>query len=263
MKLKKLLISILIINMFLLSGCASNVVELNLGLQKEDTIFQVSTIQSLLEGNYDGYLSFEELKKVGDVGIGTFEAVDGEMIMIDNTVYQAKADGTVEIAADSEKTPFAVVTTYNNDETVELEKTESLEDLEKQLDPFITSKDLFYVFRIDANFDSLQVRSVPAQEKPYPVLSEVVKEQSVFDYSGNSGTIIGFWCPDNLGGINVSGYHFHYISEDRSQAGHVLDLAFSAAQLSVDESDGFEMAVFDTSSEEDIANVQEAIDSVE
>ncbi|WKY45881.1 acetolactate decarboxylase [Eubacteriaceae bacterium ES2] len=263
MKLKKLVIIFSIINILVLTGCASNVEESDLGLQKEDTIFQVATIQSLLEGNYDGYLSFEELKKAGDVGIGTFEAADGEMIMIDDIVYQAKADGTVAIVPDSEKTPFAVVTTFNDDETVELGQIDSLEDLEKKLDNFIASKDLFYVFRINANFDSLQVRSVPAQEKPYPVLSEVVKEQSVFNYDGNSGTLIGFWCPDNLGGINVSGYHFHFISEDRTQAGHVLNLSFSTAQVSVDESNGFEMAVYDTCSEENIGNVQEAIDSVE
>ncbi|WKY48913.1 acetolactate decarboxylase [Eubacteriaceae bacterium ES3] len=247
----------------MMTGCTDKTKEAELGLKKDDTIFQVSTIQALLEGNYDGYVSFSELKKLGDVGIGTFEAVDGEMIMIENIVYQAKDDGSVVIVADDEKTPFSVVTSFDVDNTAELQSVASLDELEEQLDQFITSKDLFYVFRVDAVFDSIKVRSVSEQEKPYPVLSKVVEKQSVFDYSKSSGTLVGFWCPDNLGGINVSGYHFHFISEDRSQAGHVLDLALTAGEVSVDESNGFEMAVYDTGEGEEVNNVQEAIDSVE
>ena len=56
-----------------------------------------------------------ELKKHGDFGIGTFDALDGEMIVLDGVVYQAKADGHIYQAADNLTTPFATVTYFDSD----------------------------------------------------------------------------------------------------------------------------------------------------
>ena len=55
-----------------------------------ETMYQVATLQSLMVGNYDGFVSVGELRKHGDIGVGTFERIDGEMIVLDGTVYQAR-----------------------------------------------------------------------------------------------------------------------------------------------------------------------------
>ncbi len=38
------------------------------------------------------------------------------------------------------------------------------------------------------------------------------------------GTLVGFWAPAYAQAVNVPGYHFHFLSEDRTFGGHVLDV---------------------------------------
>lgn len=80
-----------------------------------ETLFQISTIDALMNGVYDGVTTIGELKNYGDFGIGTFEALDGEMAVVDGKVYQIKADGVAYPAADSVETPFAAVTFFDTD----------------------------------------------------------------------------------------------------------------------------------------------------
>lgn len=259
MKTKIKLMVLSVVCVCLLSGCANTP-------SKElsrDTLYQVSTISSLLAGNYDGFQSFGELKEHGDVGIGTFNALDGEMVMVDNTVYKVKASGAVEVVSDTDTTPFAAVTYFDNDVTQKLTATASLDALEQELDKLILNKDLFYIFKLDGTFNTIKTRSVPIQEKPYPILSDVVKKQSVFDNTTITGTIVGLWCPEYIGGVNVSGYHFHFISDDRTKGGHILDVSFDQAQVSVDAMDGFVMNLSPTIPQGSVTDMDSAVNAVE
>jgi acetolactate decarboxylase len=75
---------------------------------------------------------------------------------------------------------------------------------------------------------------VPRQRKPYPPLVEVVKEQPTFELSDVSGSLVGFRFPDYAQGLNVTGYHFHFITADRSAGGHVLGCTLTHGELRVD-----------------------------
>ncbi|HWN73329.1 MAG TPA: acetolactate decarboxylase, partial [Solirubrobacterales bacterium] len=46
-------------------------------------LFQASTIGALLDGAFEGDLSFRELAEHGDLGLGTLNHLDGEMVAID------------------------------------------------------------------------------------------------------------------------------------------------------------------------------------
>ncbi|KNZ40365.1 acetolactate decarboxylase [Acetobacterium bakii] len=259
MKTKIKLTVLSVVCLCVLSGCANTSgKELS-----RDTLYQVSTISSLLAGNYDGFQSFGELKEHGDVGIGTFNALDGELVMIDNTVYKVKSTGAVEEASDTDTTPFAAVTYFDDDATQELTAAANLAVLEQELDKLIQNKDLFYIFKVDGTFKTIKTRSVPIQEKPYPVLSEAVKEQSVFDYTNITGTLVGLWCPEYIGGVNVPGYHLHFISEDRTKGGHLLDVSFDQAQVSADATDGFVMTLSPITPEGSVKDLDSEIDAVE
>ena len=76
--------------------------------------------------------------------------------------------------------------------------------------------------RIDGSFASVHARSVPAHEPPYPSLTEIAHEQHVFDFDDVEGTIVGFRFPSYAQGIEVAGYHLHFIDADRRRGGHVL-----------------------------------------
>ena len=207
--------------------------------QSRDILYQASTINALLAGGYAGILTCGELTRHGDFGLGTFEALDGEMIVLDRTVYQVRNDGTVQTAGPAVLTPFANVTFFEPDVTFELRGIESLDRLQKEIERRLVNRHIFYAIRLDGAFDALKVRSVPKQTKPYPKLAEVVKHQSVFELKDIKGTLIGFWCPAFAQALNVPGFHLHFLAEDRKSGGHVLDCRLKEGKVSLDLTAGF------------------------
>jgi acetolactate decarboxylase len=202
--------------------------------QKTDTLYQASTIDALLVGIYDGTTTFADLKKHGDFGVGTFDSLDGEMIAIDGIFYQAKADGTVLPVEDSARTPFAVVKFFSPDTKLPLSGARDLNGLMKELDTILPTQNYFYAIRIEGTFPAIKVRSVPAQKKPYPGLAKAASKQSVFQFHTITGTIVGFRIPNFARGVNLPGYHFHFISADRKVGGHLLDCRIDVAGLYLD-----------------------------
>ena len=188
-----------------------------------DQAYQTSTITALLAGDYDGDLTCGELLTHGDFGLGTFEGLDGEMIVLDGVVYRAKLDGTIEVVDASEETPFAVVTFFEGKQFVSVsQKPFGLDDLEELLAPATFDPQKPFAFRIEGKFDSLLTRSVPKQTEPYPPLTEAIKHQQERTHTNIEGTIVGFYFPQWAAGANVAGYHFHFISADKTVGGHVL-----------------------------------------
>lgn len=194
------------------SGCSA----------QKDIIFQTSTIDALLAGLYDGDMSCGDLMKHGDLGIGTFDALDGEMILLDSRIYQVKADGKVYVPDPSLKTPFATVCFFKPEKVLKIGTSMDYEGIERLIDQAAPNQNLFCAIRITGNFKSMRTRSVPGQKKPYPPLREVTADQPEFDMKNVSGTIVGFRCPPYVKGVNVSGYHLHFISSDKNQGGHIL-----------------------------------------
>ncbi len=210
-------------------------------LTDEDVIFQHSTLGALLIGLYEGDLPFGEVLQRGNIGLGTFQGVDGELVVLDGKAYRIRVDGSVSQVEDSTLTPFAVVTFFEPDLTFELENVESYESFQQQLDALLPSQNLLYALRVKATFDTLTTRSVPVQTSPYPPLVDVVANQTTFDLAGSSGTMVGFKLPPYLSEINATGYHFHFIDDARSKGGHVLNFSGVNLKVEVDVSDRLEL----------------------
>lgn len=195
--------------------------ELHAG-REPHVLFQASTIAALLEGAYEGDLSFAELAEHGDLGLGTLDGLDGEMIALDGRFYRADVDGMVTEVSAETKTPFAVVTGFTPSVDTEIEGPLEHDELLAELDRLIPADAVSCAIRIDGRFELVRARSVPRQTPPYRLLVEVVAEQHVFELADVAGTMLGFRFPDYAEGIEVSGYHLHFISEDRNRGGHVL-----------------------------------------
>ncbi|MEM7221732.1 MAG: acetolactate decarboxylase [Pseudomonadota bacterium] len=206
-------------------------------------VFQASTINAILEGVYDGQTSFAELARHGDFGLGTFDALDGEMTALDGAFFQTTSDGRVHPVAPNMTTPFAVMIFF--DPTIEIPITEEMDiaGLSGALDRAVPSKNVFYAIKCRGHFEAIRVRSVPRQEKPYPPLIEVVAHQPVYDYEDIDGTLVGFRFPDYAQGLNVPGYHLHFLSDDRQAGGHVTRFSTRQAQLEIDVTSQFQMAL--------------------
>jgi acetolactate decarboxylase len=198
-------------------------------------LFQASTIASLLEGAYEGDLTFAELAEHGDLGLGTLNALDGEMIAVDGRFYRADLDGRVSEIDAGERTPFAVVTWFSPAIDV---RVDAAGDAEAIIEPHAVASTAFAV-RLDGSFSLVRARSVPRQSPPYRPLAEVAAEQKVFELADVSGTLAGFCFPDYAQGLEVTGYHLHFIDDDRARGGHVLDCRVRDGRLRIDPSSGW------------------------
>jgi acetolactate decarboxylase len=196
-------------------------------------IFQTST-QALMDGVYDGNMTFQELGRHGDFGIGTFNGLDGEMIGLDGKFYQIKADGRVSPVAGTMKTPLAEVTLFKAGKTYTVEKSFNYDQLTGYITTLLPSPNLLYAIKIEGFFPYVKTRSVPRQHKPYPPLAEVAKKQSEFEFTNVKGVIVAFRYPQYLGGINLAGYHCHFITADRQGGGHLLDCRVERASIALD-----------------------------
>lgn len=197
-------------------------------------LFQTSTLQALMSGVYDGDLTFQELARHGDFGLGTFNALDGEMIALDGAFYQIRADGRVYPVDGTMKTPFAEVTFFKADITQMIEMPMNLRQLLDYVDRLLPSPNLPYAIRIEGFFPSVKTRSVPRQQKPYPPLAAATAKQVVFDLAGVKGVIVAFRYPAYLAGVNMPGYHCHFITADRRAGGHLLYCRVEGATVAVD-----------------------------
>lgn len=230
MKVRYQIISVVFCLVLMLSGCAHGPRSLGQG-----ALYQVSTINALLEGAYDGEMTCGDLLKQGDFGIGTFDGLDGEMIIVDGKIYRVAVTGKAAEVSTSETTPFSCVTFFKPDWNYRLDQPLRLKELEKYLDSKIPSKNIFYAFKLEGTFKYVKTRSVPRQAKPYIRLVEVVKNQPVFEFRDVKGTVIAFRSPDYVQNVNVPGYHFHFISADRSGGGHIMDLQIGQATAEIDD----------------------------
>ena len=219
----------------LLVGCTPITPPAATGDTAAPVLTQISTLSALQLGLYDGDVTFAQLAQMGDFGVGTFDGVDGEMIALDGKFYQARVDGSVQEAAPTTETPFADVHFFQRTQTLTV--TQPLTNfvaLQAYLTTQLPSPNQPYALKISGTFPSLKIRSVAQQQAPYPPLAEVVAQQTVFDLSNISGTLVGYFMPDYLTGVTAVGYHFHFISDDRQHGGHLLDLALTSATVDVD-----------------------------
>jgi acetolactate decarboxylase len=229
---------ILILSSFLINCSAKhdNNIANQFYLPSAETLYQVSTLNAVLAGSYDGAKTFAELKKQGDFGIGIIHALDGEMVALDGKFYQLNVDGTAQPLSDQIKTPFAVVTFFDTDESLSIEDGPiSFSSTQKTIDALRTKKKIFYAIRIDGEFEFVETRSFVKQEKPYPKLTKVLRKMQPFQrFESLKGTLVGFWFPRYMGGIRIFGYHFHFITEDRTRGGHVLDFKLVKGRIEID-----------------------------
>jgi acetolactate decarboxylase len=192
--------------------------------------YQISTSTALVQGVSEGAVSSGKLLANGDFGLGTFDHLDGEMVVLDGTIYQVRGDGTVKARRDEFQILFAVVSRFQPDESFEVTDSSNLDDLERACDPHRESENLFYALRVDGVFERMHTRAVKAASEGTRLLA-AAETQPEFRFKDIEGTLVCLWSPRYSSSFSIPGYHFHFISKDRTKGGHVLDC--SAKELRV------------------------------
>ena len=208
-------------------------------------MFQVSTLQALSTGYTKAVTSVEELMKHGDTGLGTFEDVNGEMIALDGHCYRAAEDGTVTEAPADEGVPFASVAPFKCEKSFTLDSITDIESLKDQLDLAIEEwfgLNSIHIVRIEGEFERISARSELSFRSQHISLKRILDvTQRSFEFDNVKGTMVCVYYPDYMNGINATGWHLHFLSEDRTRGGHTFDVVLKHGTVSMQKLTGVEI----------------------
>jgi len=194
-------------------------------------VFQFSLMSALLAGVYDGELTVRELLQHGDFGLGTFNSLDGEMIIVDGVCHRLRSDGGATLAGPEARIPFAVVTEFTPSITAELPADLVRDDVVRFIRRLTRSENYLYAVRVTGHFAWVRTRTVRRQDRPYRPLVEVTKGEPVQRFDDIGGVVAGFRTPLYERGIGVPGGHVHFIDNARERGGHVLDFKITTASV--------------------------------
>jgi acetolactate decarboxylase len=196
-------------------------------------VYQTSTMGALLDGVYDGDVTIRELLQHGDFGLGTFNALDGEMLVLDGVCYQLRGDGSAQVADPDQRTPFAVVTWFDADHSFEVTEPVDRAALKARIDASLPSANLIVAVRVSGDFNVIRTRTVTEQHRPYPPFTEATQDQREVTFRDATGTLAGFRMPDYEQGVSVAGYHSHFVDAERRHGGHALDYLLMQGRVDI------------------------------
>jgi acetolactate decarboxylase len=209
------------------------------------TLYQVSTAGALVEGVYQGAVTVATVREHGDFGLGTFEDLDGEMVVLEGHVFRVSSSGEVHEVPDDASTPFAVVTRFGASDADVVDGVDDLATLTAAVDELRESANVFVAVRVDGTFDSVHVRAA-CRTAPGVPLVVATEAQAEFELHDVTGTMVGFWSPPYSSGFEVAGYHLHFLTDDRRAGGHVLDCRARTVGVRLEEEDDVHLALPDT-----------------
>jgi len=209
------------------------------------TLYQVSTATALVEGIYEGAVRIGTLRQHGDLGLGTFEELDGEMAILDGRFYQVRCDGSVREVGDDVLTPFAVITRFNPETEVVLEQCPDLRGMTERFDTLRDSDNIFYAVRVKGHFEYVHTRAMCRTHEGIPLI-QAAAVQPEFEFRNVSGTLVGFWTPEYARTLNVPGYHFHFLSDDKKCGGHLLQCTGADLRLEIQREGTYQIALPET-----------------
>ncbi|MDR6808816.1 acetolactate decarboxylase [Dyadobacter sp. BE34] len=206
----------------------------------QDFMYQYSIIDALMAGVFDGDLTIGQLKKKGDFGVGTFNRVDGELLIDKGHVYKISYDGSVKEVPDSDSTSAAFVKFFKADTVIHLNGPGlNYEKVQEQIRHLLNPNGI-YALRISATFPTMTTRAEKPASKPYSSLPEHLKHnQIVFELKNTKGICSGFLLPPYLARTNVPGFHLHYLADDHKSGGHIFNFTADAVTVEVDMAKGF------------------------
>lgn len=223
-----------------LYSCKNDTKQENTFVEKEevaevrpDTYFHYSIWWAFVNKVFDGDLKVSTLKANGDIGLGSFDLLDGEMVMLDGVPYRITEDGVVSIGADDDEIVYANAAFFEEDGSFPINEEVDFEQFREAINKDLPSHNFFYAFKVHGTFKTLKLGGLNKQEKPFvDGLDVLIPARPIFEGEDIVGTMVGFYCPQFIGNINVAGYHFHFISDDLKMGGHVMEFE-SAGNLEV------------------------------
>lgn len=185
-------------------------------------VAQVGTYDYLIQPDYDGLAPLRDVVGDATIGLGTFDRLDGELVIVAGTVYRVGTDGVPRVASLSRTTPWLEAVRFTPQASQRVPAGTECSALVPLIDDLARTAGGMVAVRLIGTFDVLTARSVPAQTQPYPPLSEVVANQTVFPLTDARATLVGFRTGPDLMGVGAPGLHLHGLTKARDAGGHIL-----------------------------------------
>jgi acetolactate decarboxylase len=199
-----------------------------------DNLFSAGFASGFIGGLYDNWYPYKQLEKHGNFGLGAPGQLDGELLMMDGKIYQTRSTGKTTLVADTGKLPYAVVCFFKAKKTFTHAGALTKTGLYALLDSLLTNQNGIYAIHIKGKFKLVKTRAFPPVEKPYVPLAAMLNRQHFFEHSNVQGDLVGFRIPAFMEGAHISGYHFHFLSTDKTAGGHLIDLDATDITVEVD-----------------------------
>lgn len=203
---------------------------------KKDLFYHYSIWHAFVNKVFEGNLTVAQLKTKGDIGLGSYTKLNGELVMLDGIPYQVTEDAKVTVPPDNAKIVYANATFFEPDYSFEINETMGYDSLRVKINEKLPTKNMFYGFKIHGKFKSMKCGGLHKQEPPFEEgLDVLIPKRPVFERENFEGTMVGFFCPEFIGDINAAGYHLHFISDDKIFGGHVMEFEAESLSVSMDE----------------------------
>lgn len=226
-------------------GAASGCTDSTPSNAPEGRFFQAGTLQAVMDGDYYGYWSIDSFKPRGNVGLGTFEGIDGELVVVDGVWWHVLPDGSVEEVAPGTRTPFVQVIDFAPERSTRV--SEPL-DCGGTLDEAISQEFGFddaswFVGTLRGEFSEITTRAIDMQYPPYRPFADLVGTENRFPMSDVNGVAVLVRSPAYAGTLSSAGFHYHFVTENREQGGHVVSCTFARGTIQVQRVEGLEVAL--------------------
>jgi acetolactate decarboxylase len=195
-------------------------------------VYLSAPINAIVEGFYEEKTTMGDVLRHGDFGLGTFNHLDGEMVLLDGRAYHIGGDGQVGTVPDREQTPFACVTFFRPDTWDDMPGSTPAADVFELLNRLIPSPNMLYAIRIDGVFESVKARAMTKTDNYVPLV-EAAEHQATFQFSHVEGSLVGFFTPGFMASLNAPGYHLHFLTEDRRHGGHLMDCRMLSGRIGI------------------------------
>ena len=200
-------------------------------------MFQVSTLQALSLGYTRPVIKVSDLLTKGDTGLGTFESLNGEMIILDGKCFQASDEGDTSQVNPDLGVPFASVSTLRDCRCAALQQIPDLAALKVLLTQKIEEVfglNSMHIARIDGMFTKISASSESPLIAHHVPLKEMLSlTQNEFFFDNIEGTLVCIYYPDYMNGINETGWHFHFLSKDYKKGGHVIEAGILSGEARI------------------------------
>ncbi|HVW98283.1 MAG TPA: acetolactate decarboxylase [Mucilaginibacter sp.] len=209
---------------------------------QQNELYSAGYASAFIGGLYDAWYPYRDLHSHGNFGLGAPARLDGELIMLDGVLYKTQYTGKTTPIDNSGETPYAVVCFFKAKQLFKPGNTLTKAALLKYLDSVLASKNGLYAIHIKGHFRYLKTRAFPpVTQKPYLPLASMLDRQHFFEFNDIDGDLVGYRLPEFMEGPHISGYHFHFLSDDKQSGGHLIDVIAENIVIEIDQLDSYTM----------------------